>query len=93
MAVEYRITTVDNPYDPYTQWDDWYFYDISMWYCTCERLARLADIVHHLPPEVSEGEVNSAMDQLIFTGAFDKNGNFVEYKKVKDPNIKDNDQK
>lgn len=87
--VNYRVTTVDNPYDPWTQWDDWYFYDLSKGYSTCERLARLSGNLEHLPEEFSDSEINSAIEQLLFEGAFDKNGNFVEYKKVKNPKIKD----
>ncbi len=32
MAV--RLTTVDNPYDPFTQWDEWYAYDEGKGYAT-----------------------------------------------------------
>ncbi len=88
MEVKCLITTTDNPYDPFTQWEDWYFYDLSMGYNTCERLARLSSPINHLPIELSSGEINAAIDQLIFSGAFDKNGNFVNYKKVFDPKEK-----
>ena len=34
------LTTVDNPYDPFTEFDAWYGFDQSHGYRTCEYLAR-----------------------------------------------------
>ena len=91
---KYRLSTKDNPFNPFTQWDDWYFYDLSKGYNTCERLARLAITADQLPDEVNESEIIYAMDQLIDLGAIDKNDKFVEMIKVKNPELKDeNDQK
>ena len=39
---EVMLTTVDNPFDPFTQWDQWYRYDENAGYHTCERIARVA---------------------------------------------------
>ena len=35
-----RLTTYDNPYNPFTQWDDWYKWDTDNHYYTPELLAR-----------------------------------------------------
>lgn len=37
------ITTVDNPFDPFTDFDNWYKYDESKGYCTSGYLARYCD--------------------------------------------------
>ena len=37
----YMLTTVDNPYDPFTEWDDWYAFDARQGYHTPSLLARL----------------------------------------------------
>ena len=37
------ITTVDNPFDPFTDFDNWYRYDESKGYCTSGYLARYFD--------------------------------------------------
>ena len=34
------LTTYDNPYNPFTQWDDWYKWDADNHYYTPELLAR-----------------------------------------------------
>lgn len=86
---KYRLTTSDNPFNPFTQWDDWYFYDLSKGYNTCERLAKSASLSMQLPEETQEGEIEYAMDQLIFEGAFSKQGEFVQYLKVQNPNFKE----
>ena len=39
---EVWITTVDNPFDPFTQWDRWLNFDEQNNYRTCERVANLA---------------------------------------------------
>lgn len=89
MSTErYRLTTTDNPFNPFTDWNDWYFFDLSQGYNTCERLARLARTTDQLPSETNEPELEDAMDQLIFVGAISKQGKFVDYKKVENPNYK-----
>ena len=39
--IEWAITTKDNPYSPFTQFDDWFHYDILAEYNTCSYLASL----------------------------------------------------
>lgn len=39
---EYMLTTLDNPFDPFTQWDEWYAWDNRAGYCTPGLLARIA---------------------------------------------------
>lgn len=90
---KYRITTEDNPFNPFTQWDDWYYYDLTQGYCTCERLARIANTPMQVPIEVFSSEVEYAMDQLMFEGAFSRKGMFTNYKKVLNPNYKEEKEK
>lgn len=39
--IVWAITTKDNPYSPFTQFDDWFHYDVLAGYYTCSYLARL----------------------------------------------------
>lgn len=39
--IEWAITTKDNPYSPFAQFDDWFHYDILAEYNTCAYLASL----------------------------------------------------
>ena len=83
MNEDVAITTEDNPYNPFIEFNSWLTYDIQMGYYTCERLA---SIVHNLPDALSQDEnnffVNEAIDELIKNGCYNKSGQFVEYKKV-----------
>lgn len=58
---EYMLTTVDNPYDPFTQWDEWYMWDLNAGYHTPGLLARLAFV----SDEISEADQFLAVQQTI----------------------------
>jgi hypothetical protein len=38
---EFLLSTKDNPFNPYTQWNEWYAYDERMGYHTSGLLARV----------------------------------------------------
>lgn len=56
------ITTVDNPFCPFTQFDRWLNYDEQMGYRTCERVARLA---HCSKENLTSKENNEMIDQAL----------------------------
>lgn len=77
-----RLTTVDNPYDPFTHWKQWLLFDANKGYHTCARLARVTFVSDALTePEVYE-RIEEGMDILIRDGCLSKDGSLVEYKKV-----------
>ena len=63
MPKEVWVTTVDNPFDPFTQWDKWYRYDEKCRYYTCERIANIAKTSVNL----SDAEYDNAVAQAIVT--------------------------
>ena len=89
---KYRLTTKNNPYNPFTQWNDWYFFDLSKGYNTCERIARKTKLSGQLPDDINNAEVETAIDELIEVGAIGKDGLLVEYIKVKNPEYKDENE-
>lgn len=58
---ESMLTTVDNPFDPFTQLDEWDAYDRSMGYHTLAYLARITWSSH----ELSEADQSLAIEQAI----------------------------
>ena len=59
------LTTVDNPYDPLKDFDDWYAYDESHGYCTSGYLARIAMTSDDLSESDREQAVSDAIDEII----------------------------
>ena len=62
---DYMLTTRDNPYDPWTQWDEWYSYDQQKGYGTCEYLARIASTSIDMTDEENSKEISRAIDEII----------------------------
>lgn len=75
MQKDVFITTYDNPYDYFEQFDEWLNFDRQKGYYTLEYVARLAK----LAPDLSEEEQNIEMEN-VFNTIIEWNGNF--YKKV-----------
>lgn len=60
-----RLTTVDNPYNPFTQFEDWFAYDTQMGYNTCSYLARLARTSSSLSTEDYWKSIEDAIDRIV----------------------------
>jgi hypothetical protein len=61
----FMLTTVDNPYDPFTQWDEWYAFDESSGYHSCSLLARLTITSDELSDLDQLIAVQSAIDEIV----------------------------
>lgn len=59
------VTTLDNPYNPFTQFDDWYAFDESKGYHTCSYLARIAKTSNELSERENLIEQEKAIDEII----------------------------
>jgi hypothetical protein len=54
MKREVMITTIDNPFDPFTQFDSWLAFDERKNYKTCSYLARVTNFSEELSESASE---------------------------------------
>jgi len=59
------LTTLDNPYNPFTQFDEWYGYDSEKGYHTCNYLARIAKTSDDLSEEDESLAIEQAIDEII----------------------------
>ena len=69
------LTTMDNPFDPFTQFDKWYNYDVAKGYNTCSYLARIANTSCELPDVINQLEIEAAIDEICelnITGLYKK---------------------
>lgn len=65
MTDLHMLTTVDNPYDPETQWDEWFEYDSRKGYDTPGLLARItitSDELSELDQDIAR---ETAIDEII----------------------------
>ena len=60
-----RITTHDNPYDPFEQFTSWYLFDCEKGYNTCSKLARIAQLTDDMSSVEIEKETERAIDEII----------------------------
>jgi hypothetical protein len=61
---EYMLTTYDNPYDPFTQWDEWYAWDMRAGYHTPGLLARVSRVSLDLSDADQYLAVQDAIDEI-----------------------------
>jgi len=67
----FMLTTLDNPFNPFTQYDEWYSYDVSKGYNTCAYLARVA-----LSSELDEDKaIDQAIDDIVKVNVL---GNYIK---------------
>ena len=59
------LTTIDNPFDPFTQFDEWNRYDQDMGYHTNSYLARIVITSDELSEEDQDLAIESAIDEIV----------------------------
>ena len=59
------LTTVDNPYDPKDQFDQWYQYDTDKGYNSCGLLDRIAMTSPAMSDQENAAEIERAIDEIV----------------------------
>ena len=59
------ITTFDNPFDPFKQFNEWFLFDITKGYNSCGLLDRIARTSEQFSDEENEIETEHAIDEII----------------------------
>lgn len=69
------ITTVDNPFNPLTDFTSWFLFDVEKGYNSCAYLGRVAKTSDQLSEEENNQETERAIDEIIqhdFRGIYKK---------------------
>ena len=59
------LTTIDNPFDPFEQFTDWFMFDVEKGYNTCSYLARIAKLTDDMSDQEVNDEIERAIDEII----------------------------
>ncbi len=69
------LTTVDNPYNPFENFNEWFLFDIMNGYNSCSHLDRFAEYRNDLTQKEIDEETERAIDAFLsvdFTGFYKK---------------------
>lgn len=75
MTADCALTTIDNPFDPFKQFDEWFMFDEEKGYHSTSYLGRIARTSDQLSDEENRMEVERAIDEIIkydFMGIYRK---------------------
>lgn len=71
----HMLTTIDNPYNPFTHFDEWLQFDERSGYYTTQYLARLTLTSHELSEADESIAIENAIDEIVgenITGMYKK---------------------
>ena len=65
IETDYRLTTLDNPYDPFEDFTFWFMYDVEKGYNTCGYLDRVSNVTEDMSQKEASKEIERAIDEII----------------------------
>lgn len=65
MNSNVALTTVDNPFNPFVDFDSWFMFDIDKGYNSSAYLARIAKTSDSLSDEENDEELERAIDEIV----------------------------
>jgi hypothetical protein len=77
---EHMLTTVDNPFNPFTDYDAWLAYDRALGYDTPGMLARIANVSLDLPEHLVDQSIEEAIDEIVTENV---SGNYIKASRPK----------
>ena len=62
---EVMLTTIDNPFNPFDDFENWRMFDIEKQHYTGERLARIVNLSEEMSQSEVDAETERAIDEII----------------------------
>lgn len=72
---ECMLSTFDNPFNPFEQFDNWFMFDVEKGYYSCSKLDRMTNITEDMSEQEENEEIERAIDTFIkydFTNTYTK---------------------
>jgi hypothetical protein len=63
--MEFMLTTIDNPFNPFNNYDEWYAFDVAHQYNTCAYLARITKSSDELSDSDELIAIEEAMNEIV----------------------------
>ena len=65
MSKQVHITKIDNPFNPFDDFNSWFMFDVEKGYYTSSKLARLTKTTDDMTQKEELEEIERAIDRLI----------------------------
>lgn len=65
MNDEVMLTTINNPFNPFSEFDNWLSFDYRNGTDCCGKVARIAKTTNALTDELNDIEIEKAMDSIV----------------------------
>lgn len=65
MVSDCALTTIDNPYNPFENFNQWFLFDVQKGYDSCSYLARVARTSDQFTDDENKQEIERAIDEII----------------------------
>ena len=59
------LTTIDNPFNPFEDFNSWFLFDVEKGYNSCSYLARIAKLSDQMSDKENNEEIERAIDEII----------------------------
>lgn len=83
MANNCMLSTIDNPFNPFEDFRNWFMFDIEKGYYSCSRVARVARLSNEMTQSETDIEIERAIDEIV------KYDFMNIYKKIINSNVKE----
>lgn len=83
MTNNCMLSTIDNPFNPFEDFRNWFLFDIEKGYYSCSRVARVARLSNEMTQSETDIEIERAIDEIV------KYDFMNIYKKIINSNVKE----
>lgn len=65
IKMKTMLSTIDNPFNPFENFDSWFLFDVEKGYNSCAYLARITKMSDEFTEDEEAEEIERAIDEII----------------------------